>query len=188
MRTLLTSTVLLLFLLNINAQEIGFVTTYDVNLSDYMTTNGKVYLANGQVISKEKYDFYKESWTNAKNCKPCEVYTYNAKEELKHVVIQYEGCLLGPFKEFYSDGKIKVEGNFKANPSNDYSNLRLRGLCSMREGFWNYYNESGKLQTVETYENGSLVKKEEVQDTTKAESNTLGKIKGFFKKSSDNEE
>jgi antitoxin component YwqK of YwqJK toxin-antitoxin module len=188
MRKLFTTIVLLLFVWIVKAQEIGFVTTYDINLSDYMTTTGKVYLANGQVISKDKYDFYKESWNEAKNCKPCEVYTYNVKDELKHVVIQYEGCLLGPFIEYYSDGKIKVECNFKSNPSNDYSNLRLRDLCSMREGNWSYYNESGKIQTIETYENGSLVKTEEIKDTVKMDSNTLGKIKGFFKKSSDTEE
>ncbi|HUH73882.1 MAG TPA: hypothetical protein VLZ75_05690 [Chitinophagales bacterium] len=188
MRKLFTTFALLLFVWIAKAQQMDTVSTYDVNLSDYMTTTGKVYLANGQAISKDKHDFYKESWKKAQNCQPCEVYTYNANEQLKHVVVQYEGCLLGPFKEYYSDGKIKVEGNFKSNPSNDYSNLRLRGLCSMREGFWNYYNESGKLQTVETYENGSLVNKEDIQDTTKADSNTLGKIKGFFKRGNDSEE
>lgn len=181
---------LLLFVLITNAQNIKIdsVATYDVNLSDYMTTTGRVYLANGQVISKEKSDFYKESWKKSQNCQPCEVYTYNAKDELKHVVIQYEGCLLGPFKEYYPDGKIKAEGNFKSNSSNDYSNLRLRGLCSVREGLWNYYNESGKLQTIETYENGSLVNKEEVKDSEKSDSNAFGKIKGLFKRNSENEE
>lgn len=190
MRQFIITCTFLLFVLIANAQnsKIDSVATYDVNLSDYMTTNGRVYLANGQIITKEKSDFYKESWKKSEKCQPCEVYTYNAKDQLKHIVIQYEGCLLGPFKEYYPDGKIKVEGNFTSNPSNDYSNLRLRGLCSMREGSWNYYNESGKLQTIETYEKGSLISKEEVKDTEKSDTNAFGKMKGFFKKSSESEE
>lgn len=189
MRTFISTCTLLLFVFIANAQnsKLDTVATYDVNLSDYLTTNGRVYLANGQVITKDKSDFFKDSWKKAQNCQPCEVYTYNVKNELKHVVIQYEGCLLGPFKEYYTDGKIKSEGNFKTNPSNDYSNLRLRGLCSMREGIWNYYNEAGKLQTIETYENGTLIKTEEVKDLEKSDSNAFGKMKGFFKKSSDEE-
>ncbi len=190
MRNFLITCSFLLLTIDVKAQnsDLDTVATYDVNLSDYLTTNGRVYMANGKVISKEKSEFYKDSWKKAQACQPCKVYTYNANDQLKHVVAQYEGCLLGPFKEYYTDGKIKVEGNFKTNSSNDYSNLRLRGLCSMREGLWNYYNESGKLQTIETYENGTLVKTEEVQDTSKTDTNTLGKIKGFFKRGNDSEE
>lgn len=189
MRNFISTCTLLLFVFIVNAQQskLDTVATYDVNLSDYLTTNGRVYQANGQVITKEKHDFFKDSWKRAQNCQPCEVYTYNVNDQLKHVVVQYEGCLLGDFKEYYPNGKLKSEGKFKENPSSDYSNLRLRGLCSMRDGLWNYYGEDGKLQTIETYENGTLIKREEVKDIEKSDSNALGKIKGFFKKGTDNE-
>lgn len=172
---------------SVNAQEtlrIDSISTYDVNLSDYMTTNGRVYLANGKVISKEKYLFYKNNWEKVQQCQPCEVYTYNDQHQLKHVAIQYGECLVGPFKEFYSDGKIKVEGSFKENTSSDWSNLRLRGLCSVRDGEWKYYNISGKLEVIESYQNGKIVNRQEVKDAdAKPAQNAVNKVKGFFKKS-----
>lgn len=168
--------------------KIDSIATYDVNLSDYMTTNGKVYLANGKAITKDKYEFYKESWKKASACQPCEVYTYNEFDQLKHIAIQYEGCLVGSFKEYYPDGKIKVEGNFRNNESSDWSNLRLRGLCSIREGKWNYYNDAGKLTLIETYENGLMIHKEEIKDEDKSTSPSMTKIKGFFKKNATEQE
>lgn len=159
------------------------ISTYDVNLTDYLTTNGRVYLANGKVITKEKHDFYKNNWEHTQKCQPCEVYTYNEHDQLKHVAVQYGECLLGPFKEYYADGKIKVEGNFKSNPGNDWSALRARGLCSVREGVWNYYSVHGKLESVETYQNGRMINREEVKD--KNEANGINKVKNLFKKSAD---
>lgn len=183
----LTFSILLIALGNtVNAQQtlrIDTISTYDVNLSDYMTTNGRVYLANGKVISKEKYLFYKDNWERVQNCQPCEVYTYNDRNQLKHVAIQYGECLVGPFKEYYSDGKIKVEGSFRENPSSDWSNLRLRGLCSVRDGEWKYYSTSGKLEAIENYQNGKMISREEIKDTeSKPAQNALNKMKGFFKK------
>lgn len=160
------------------------ISTYDVNLSDYMTTNGRVYMANGKVISKEKFLFYKDNWEKAQQCQPCEVYTYNDQNQLKHVATQFGECLVGPFKEYYSDGKLKVEGDFKPNSSSDWSNLRLRGMCSVREGDWKYYNTSGKLETIETYQNGKMVDRQEIKDTeAKPAQNAVNKVKGFFKRS-----
>lgn len=160
------------------------ISTYDVNLSDYMTTNGRVYMANGKVISKEKYLFYKDNWEKVKNCQPCQVYTYNDQQQLKHVSVQFEECLVGPFTEYYLDGRLKVEGNFKSNPSTDWSNLRLRGLCSVREGEWKYYSDNGKLEVVETYQNGKIIQREEIKDTdSKPGQNAVNKVKGFFKRS-----
>lgn len=169
-----------------NSVQFDTISTFDVNLSDYMTTNGRVYMANGKVISKEKHEFYKKNWERVQNCQPCEVYTYNEHHQLKHVAIQFGECLVGPFKEYYTDGKLKIEGNFKSNPGSDWSSLRLRGLCSVREGVWNYYSSTGKLETVETYENGKVVKVEQIKDSaSKDENNAINKVKGFFRKSSE---
>lgn len=173
---------------HINAQDLvqfDTISTFDVNLSDYMTTNGRVYLANGKAISKEKHEFYKNNWDRVQQCQPCEVYTYNEHHQLKHIAIQYGECLIGPFKEYYPDGKLKLEGSFKSNPGNDWSNLRLRGLCSIREGAWNYYSTTGKLETIETYQNGKVIQREDVKDSTNGSPNTISKLKGIFRKNED---
>ncbi|MCO5248755.1 MAG: hypothetical protein M9887_07410 [Chitinophagales bacterium] len=177
---------MLVFILNIHAQnKVAFdsISVFDVNLSSYMTTNGKVYLANDKIISEEKYNFYKDNWDKSTLCKPCEFYTYRENETLKNISTQYEGCMLGPYKSFYSNGKIETEGQFRSNPGNDWSNLRLRGLCSVREGEWKHYDASGKLHLIETYVNGAVTQKELVKEQPEIiKKNGIKKIKGFFKK------
>jgi|GEM_PF-5137842 len=163
------------------------ISTYDVNLSDYMTTNGRVYLANGKAISKEQHQFYKDNWAKTQECQPCMVYTYTENKVLKHIALQYGDCLLGAYKEFHPDGKVKIEGTFKENTSaTDWSNLRMRGLCSVRHGQWTYYNTSGKVEAIEQYENGKLISREEPKDSVD-KPNALQKMKGLFKKSGDEE-
>ncbi|MCO5230875.1 MAG: hypothetical protein M9958_06930 [Chitinophagales bacterium] len=184
MKHILISFFYLSTLLAVKAQNLDLdsVATYDVNLSDYLTTNGRVYYANSKVISKDKYDFYKESWKKLQECQPCRVYTYNADNQLKHISIQYYECLVDTFTEYFPSGKIKVEGSFKTVNNNDWSNLRLRGLCSIREGNWNYFNDLGALIYIETYENGKLVNTEYIKEEKPS---TINKIKGVFKRNSE---
>jgi antitoxin component YwqK of YwqJK toxin-antitoxin module len=50
-------------------------------------------------------------------------------------------------KEFYPSGKIKLEGEMKFNKAlSDY----------MKEGLWNYYDETGKITKTEKYYKGQL--------------------------------
>ena len=162
------------------------ISTYDVNLSSSMTTNGRVYLANGKAIHKSKYEFYKDNWERVQNCQPCKVSTYNEHDQLKHIAIQYGNCFVGPFKEFHNNGKLKVEGDFKSIPNDDWSNLRLRGLCSTREREWKHYSPEGKLESIEHYEHGKVVYVEKVKDGFNDEdSNLRSKFKRLFKKKAD---
>ncbi|MCO5233745.1 MAG: hypothetical protein LC105_12420 [Chitinophagales bacterium] len=181
MKTILAFIFLFFSFWTIQAQnlDIDTVSTYDVNLSDYMTTNGRVFYANGKTISKDKYEFYRESWKKLQECQPCKVYTYNIDGILKHISIQYNECLVNNFVEYYPNGKIKVEGNFKAVENNDWSNLRLRGLCSIREGNWNYYNDNGVLSYIETYENGKVINTEYIKEEKPS---TINKFKDVFKR------
>lgn len=166
-----------------NWTQLDTISTYDVNLSYYMTTNGKVYMANNKAISKAQYDFYRDNWERTQACQPCEVYTYNDKHELKHIAIQYGECFVGPFKEFHSNGKVKVEGSFKTVDSQDWSNLRMRGLCSTRDGEWRFYAPDGKLVSIEHYEDGKVLQTETPKDSASEEnSNVRSKIRDFFKK------
>ena len=50
-------------------------------------------------------------------------------------------------REFYSPGKIKLDGEMKFNKAiSDY----------VKEGSWNYYDETGQLTKTEKYHNGQL--------------------------------
>ena len=154
---------------------------FNINLSSYNTTNGKMYLANGKAVSKEKFDFYKSNWENGSKCKPCKLYTYREDGSIQNISIQYDGCMLGKYHAFTSNGKLETEGQFTTNPDNDWSNLRSRGLCSVREGEWKYYNENGNLLYIESYSNGTLIHKQDFQNESNPnEEKGIRRLKGIF--------
>lgn len=184
MKHLLASCFFFLLLGSISAQEnessYDSLRTYNVNLSDMMTTFGRKYMANGKEITKEQYEKYKEHWDISEKCRPCRLHTYNENGILQNVALQYTDCLVGSYKEYYPDGKLKVEGQFRSNTSSDWSNLRMRNLCSVKEGEWKYYETSGKLVLVEFYELGKLVN-QEVPKETSEKPNGVQRLKGLFK-------
>jgi hypothetical protein len=162
------------------SQEIDTLRRYDVNLSEQMTTIGMKYLVNGKEITKEKYLIYKENWAISEKCHPCVMVTYDHNDRIKHIATQFMDCFTGEYKEYYIDGKLKTAGSFKENTSTDWSNLRMRNLCSVRHGKWTYYNTSGKPELIETYENGKLITSEVPADSNE-KSPGIQKMKGFFK-------
>ena len=166
------------------SQNIDTLRRYDVNLSEQLTTFGMKYLANGKEISKEQYLMYKENWTVSEKCHPFIMVTYDHNDRVKHIATQFMDCFTGEYKEYYFDGKMKTSGFFKENTSTDWSNLRMRNLCSVRQGKWTYYNTSGKAELIETYENGKLIASEVPSDSNE-KSPGIQKMKGFFKGKAD---
>lgn len=168
-------------------QSIDTLRRYDVNLSEQLTTFGMKYLANGKEISKEQYQIYKENWTISEKCHPCIMVTYDHNDRVKHIATQFMDCFTGEYKEYYVDGKLKTSGFFKENTSTDWSNLRMRNLCSVRHGKWTYYNTSGKAELVETYENGKLIASEVPSDSNEKKP-AVQKMKSLFKGKSEEDE
>ncbi len=170
-------------LLPLNGQDytrqLDTLKRYDVNLDEVLTTWGKKYMANGKEISKEQYQKYRENWSISEQCHPCIMVTYDHLERIKHQAIQHYDCFVGEYIEFFPDGKVKTKGTFKSPPTDDWSNLKMRQLCSMRDGKWTYYNESGKVDLIETYENGRMVRAETPSNNEGKP--MMGKIKGVFK-------
>lgn len=173
--------------------------TYDVFLEANKTTWGTMeYKANGNLISIESYNKYKMHWNAAYACKPCNMVTLDAKENILHVAFQYQNCLTGYYKEYYNDGTLKVDGQYKENPEpNNWDKLGERGLCDIRIGKWTYFNNEGKANKVEIYENGILKNIENIDISTKVnnennenvEKKPLGqKIKSKFQKKETSED
>lgn len=166
---------------NVLAQDVSSpdtIVTYDVNLDAGMTTLGKQYRANGQVISKEKYDMYKLHWENSLKCAPCILKTLDASGHPKSEAYSYMDCFIGYYKEFYPDGKIKVEGQFlNFETSSDRSQYENR-KCNIRTGQWIYYGANGNKELIENYENGVLISSE----VPKANPETDQEKKSVFQK------
>lgn len=175
--------------------------TYDVFLEVNKTLwGGMEYKANGKLVSEENYNKYKMAWDATWACKPCNLVTLDAQDHIKHVAFQYQNCLAGDYKEFFSNGKLKTEGQFKKNPDErNWNNLSERGICNLRQGRWTFYSEDGSVQKVEFYENGTLLKIDDSKSSTQNATNDektdviekkpLGsKIKSKFQKKDAEEE
>lgn len=176
-------------------KKLDTLRTYDVYLEERITPFGKAYMCNGVEVTKQKYVEYKRFWDATGACQPCMLYTYNDKNQLKYVAYQYEECLCGSYKEYYAEGPLKVEGQFKQNTSGTWDNIRSKGICNIRDGKWTYYTPEGNVLKVETYLNGKLSETTSgmiIENTSPAKnaksntsSDTPGSKKIFKKKTSE---
>ena len=162
-------------------QKLDTIRTYDVFLEERPTPFGKAYMCNGTEVTKQKYNNYKLLWNASGACKPCMLYTYDDKEQLKHIAYQYEDCLCGSYIEYYSEGSKKLEGQFKGNSTGNWENLKYRNVCNIRDGLWTYYLPNGIPEKTETYMDGKL------KSTVYAVQNSSAskKINSFKSESSD---
>jgi antitoxin component YwqK of YwqJK toxin-antitoxin module len=71
----------------------------------------------------------------------------------------YQDCCIGTYIKRYSNGKIKVKGQYKIPPKEliENGNLYENGYCRVH-GEWIYYNINGEIEKREIYEDGKLVK------------------------------
>jgi hypothetical protein len=148
--------------------------SYDVYLEERPTPFGTAYMCNGKEVTKQKFAEYKLLWNASGACKPCLLYTYDDKDELKYAAYQYEDCLCGSYVEYYPDGARKLEGQFKENKTGDWNNMKARDLCNVREGKWTYYFQTGVTEKTEVYANGKLVSVTNPEEKASAEKKSEG--------------
>jgi hypothetical protein len=151
-------------------KKLDTLRTYDVFLEERQTPFGTAYICNGNEVTKKKYLEYKYFWDAAGACKPCLLYTYDDKDQLKYIAYQYLDCLCGSYEEYYSDGQLKVQGQFKKVATENFDNLHARDVCNLRNGTWTYYLPNGVTEKIETYIDGKL-KDTSMSTTTVAPNN-----------------
>ncbi len=64
----------------------------------------------------------------------------------------WKGARVGPYKEWFENGKLKVDGNYEVPIETEYHNVS----GDKRTGKWTFYDESGKKIKEEFYENNKL--------------------------------
>ncbi len=77
---------------------------------------------------------------------------YYESGKISREATDQRGGLVGPYHEWFENGQLKVEGQYKMQPD-DHG---FHGTTQV--GKWSYYNESGKLIKEEFYEEGKLVR------------------------------
>lgn len=131
---------------------------YSVSLSSYAEGRITVYEVNGRRVNRGIYQKYESAWKNMETCCPCLLKVYDENDLLLKEYAACTDCVVGVYREFYEDGKLKLEGHYKENPSRNWNNIWARGYCSVPHGEFIYYNTDGKLSHKEFWEAGSFVK------------------------------
>ena len=131
---------------------------YAVGLS--MQTNGdqSKYEVNGKEVNESTYRKYERTWKNMENCCPCILKYYDENDILLRKAVSCTDCGVGSFKEYYSNGQVKLSGRFKENPTGNWDDIEELGFCSVPDGEWIYYNEHGKELYSEYWEDGYFIK------------------------------
>ena len=83
---------------------------------------------------------------------------YDDKNHLNFEGLSYNSCHVGDFINYYKSGNVKTRGQYKSNTTDDWSNLKERGLCSVEVGEWKTFSETGELLHTVIYEDGKIIK------------------------------
>lgn len=128
---------------------------------------GMIYTSNGKEIDKATYDKFESGYKNMENCCPCILESYDENDVLRSKKISCQDCSVGWFKIYFPNGKAKLFGHNKENPTNDWEDIWKRGYCSVKHGQWVYFNEFGDTLKSEFWENNELIK--QIPEPDKAE-------------------
>lgn len=130
---------------------------YEANLSKSGSGSKTIYKVNGEKVDEDTYEKYHSAWADFESCCPCILQTYDINEVLLSEAVSCTDCLVGFYFEFYENGITKIKGQYKENPTGDWSKIFEKGYCSVKDGVWEYYNEQGEIASTEIWKNGDFV-------------------------------
>lgn len=99
-------------------------------------------------------------------CKPCILLSYNKEGRLLSKSINYTDAIVGYYIEYHPNGKAKLIGHYKENPTGDWNDLWNRGYAR-KDGVFTYFDERGIKLYSEYWKNDEFVK--QVPEQSKAE-------------------
>jgi antitoxin component YwqK of YwqJK toxin-antitoxin module len=126
----------------------------------------RLYEVNGRRVSKSTYNKYESTWTNMETCCPCILKSFDEHDVLLTEAVSYTDCGVGWFKYYYPNGNVKLNGQFKENPTKNWKDIAARGFCSVPVGQWTYFNDKGDSLYSEFWEDGKFIKQVPEQNST----------------------
>jgi antitoxin component YwqK of YwqJK toxin-antitoxin module len=137
--------------------DIDTMKLYSVSTESYSRNGKTTYKVNGVRVKKQEYDKYHDPLADIGNCKPCYVKTYSKSNELLYEGDQYTDCPVGYWKEYYSAGKVKLEGHYKSDSTGVWDERNSGMWCAIKHGKWTYYNRSSGVDSVVNYIDGKRI-------------------------------
>ncbi len=83
---------------------------------------------------------------------------YNKDNLLLFEALKYNSCYIGAFVDYWENGKIKTTGQYLKNTTDNWAKLQSRSLCSVHDGEWKNFDQTGKLTKTVVYKKGKIVK------------------------------
>ena len=155
-------TIFKIFFLLITLSMTAQVDTMTV-VSDHTTIEKKCsgskckYWVDNKLVSPKEYNKHLNEPSMA-TCKPCYLKQKDSNGNILYEGDFYTDCCIGTYIKRYSNGKIKIKGQYKLPPKDILDkNIYDLGYCR-QEGEWKYYKENGEIEKIETYKGGELVK------------------------------
>lgn len=139
---------------------------YSVSLRSQSAYGIVTYQVNGKDVSKSTYDKYKSTWKAMGACRPCYLKTYDEQDVLLRESVSCTDCGVGVFKEYYGNGRVKLSGRYKENASGNWDRISDRGLCSVPDGQWTYFDEQGDTLYAEFWADGEFIQQVPEQQAT----------------------
>lgn len=138
----------------------------------------KLYKVNDKLVGRRTYKKYVRKNKKIDNCCPCILKAFDESDTLLWVAVSCTDCIVGWYKLYYRNGKIKVAGQYKENPTKNWKDIYDRGYCNVKHGKWEYFNELGDTIYSEFWNNGLFLKQTPEQLT-----NEIWKIELILKDS-----
>lgn len=85
---------------------------------------------------------------------------YDKDNHLQFEALRYNYCFIGPFINYWNNGVLKTKGQYVLNKTGDWNDLDHRRLCSVMDGEWQNFTESGKLTSTVIYDKGKIIKED----------------------------
>jgi hypothetical protein len=114
-------------------------------------------------MSRSESQRYQEEQADLSNCLPCIVQYMDRNDNIFLEGIFYTDACVGWFKEYYPNGKLKLQGQYTENTSGNWNTVFAEGNIHKQNGQWIYYDESGAFHHVEYWNNGEFIKQEPEQ-------------------------
>lgn len=145
-------------------KDLPVINDHPIKGSLHPVNNGWISV-NGVLVKRNAYTNKQEPLNAVAACKPCIFLFHGADGKLLSKSIKYTDAFVGYYIEYYPNGKAKVIGHYKENPTNDWNNLWERGY-GRKDGAFTYFDDGGKKLYAEYWQNDQFIKQVPEQKKT----------------------